>query len=57
MQSFLIKAVDGITVLEKREIPQPQAAPGQLLVKVKAAGLNRGEFIVGGLTKTLGGLL
>ena len=51
MQAFFIKAVDGKTVVEKRDVPPPQAASGQLLVKVKAAGLNRGEFIVGGLTK------
>jgi NADPH2:quinone reductase len=51
MKAFYISAVDGRTVLEKRDVPQPQPASGQLLVKVKAAGLNRGEFIVGGLIK------
>lgn len=37
--------------LELRESAQPQPGPGQLLVKVRAAGLNRGEFIIGGLAK------
>ena len=32
-------------------MPQPQPKDGQVLVKVRAAGLNRGEFIAGhGLT-------
>ncbi len=51
MKAFFIQAVDGRAVLEKRDIPEPKAGPGQLLVKVKAAGLNRGELIVGGLIK------
>ena len=51
MRAFYIQAVDGKAVLEKREVPEPKAGAGQLLVKVKAAGLNRGELIVGGLIK------
>ncbi|HEX2547347.1 MAG TPA: zinc-binding dehydrogenase [Ramlibacter sp.] len=34
-----------------REVPTPEPGPGQLLVKMRAAGMNRGEFIIGGLTK------
>lgn len=34
-------------VLQLREGPRPEAGPGQLLVRVHAAGLNRGEFITG----------
>jgi len=51
VKAFFIQAVDGKTRLEKRDVPQPVAAPGQVLIRVRAAGLNRGEFIVGGLTK------
>jgi NADPH2:quinone reductase len=54
VKAFFIRAENGKTRLEQREVPQPVAGPGQLLVKVKAAGLNRGEFIVGGLTQAGG---
>jgi NADPH2:quinone reductase len=33
--------------LELRDTPSPTPGPGQLLVQVQAAGLNRGEFITG----------
>ena len=32
-------------MLEPREAPVPVAAAGQVLVRLRAAGLNRGEFI------------
>jgi NADPH:quinone reductase len=37
--------------VEMREAPPPQPGAGQLLVRVRAAGLNRGEFLRHGLTK------
>lgn len=47
MKSFWIHAEPGHTRLEAREVERPSPGAGQLLVKVRAAGLNRGEFIAG----------
>lgn len=35
------------TVLDLRDVSVLQAGPGQLLVHMHAAGLNRGEFVLG----------
>lgn len=34
-------------VLELRDTPRPEPGPGQLLVRMRAAALNRGEFLPG----------
>jgi NADPH2:quinone reductase len=47
MQSYWMQTTDGRSTLELRDVPVPVPGPGQLLVRVRAAGLNRGEFIVG----------
>ena len=47
MQSWWMQMTDTDTVLEMRDAPVPQPGPGQLLVRMQAAGLNRGEFILG----------
>ena len=51
MQSYTFRAEGDGVVLERREVPLPDPAPGELLVKMHAAALNRGELIPGGLVK------
>jgi NADPH:quinone reductase len=51
MQSYWIKVEGGRTALERRDVPVPEATPGQVLVRLHAAGLNRGELMAAhGLT-------
>jgi NADPH:quinone reductase-like Zn-dependent oxidoreductase len=47
MQSYWMQMTDSGTVLEVRDTPVPEPGPDQLLLRVHAAGLNRGEFILG----------
>lgn len=52
MKAYFIHTEGARTRLEMREAPMPQPAAGQVLVKIHAASLNRGEFIAGhGLAK------
>lgn len=51
MKAYVLSVDGGRAVLETRDVPVPVPGPGQLLVKMHAAGLNRGEFIPGGLIK------
>lgn len=48
MQSYWIVTEGQAAVLQKREVPEPQPKPGEVVVKVRASGLNRGELFVGG---------
>lgn len=47
MQSYWMQMTDTDTVLELRESPIPTPDAHQLLVRMKAAALNRGEFLLG----------
>ena len=49
MRAYFLKSPE--MQLELRDAPKPQPGPGQVLVKVRAAGLNRGELLRHGLTK------
>lgn len=51
MKTYVLH-VDGThVVLQAAEAPIPEPGPGQVLLKVHAAGMNRGEFIPGGLVQ------
>jgi NADPH:quinone reductase-like Zn-dependent oxidoreductase len=45
MQSYWMRFIDSNAALELRETAIPQPGPSQLLVRMHAAALNRGEFI------------
>ena len=62
MQSYWMQMTDVDIRLELRDVPVPQPGPGQLLVRLHAAALNRGEFVIGhglhgkaGTWKAIGG--
>jgi NADPH:quinone reductase len=54
MKSYWIRPEDGKTAIELRDVAQPAPGPGQILLKMYAAGLNRGELIVGHAVKAGG---
>jgi NADPH:quinone reductase-like Zn-dependent oxidoreductase len=47
MQSYWISPGPGGTRVELRETPTPEPKPGEILVRVRAAALNRGELLGG----------
>lgn len=47
MKSYWMKSDGKSAEIELREIDQPKPGDGQVLIRVRAAGLNRGEFILG----------
>src|SRR6266852_6781822 len=47
MRAYFLEVSGPETRLALRDVPVPEEAAGQVLVRVRAAGLNRGEFIVG----------
>ena len=49
MKSYTLRTEGSRSVLQYVEVPVPEPGPGQLLLRVHAAGLNRGEFLTGGL--------
>ena len=49
MQSYWMQMTETDSVIELRDTPTPEPGPRQLLVRMRAAGLNRGEFLLGGL--------
>ena len=47
MKSYWIVTKGDQATLEAREVPVPQPKPHEVVIRVHAAGLNRGELIVG----------
>lgn len=56
MRAWFLKSQGGRAELELREAAAPQPGPGQLVVRVRAAGLNRGEILGAGATPKPAGM-
>src|SRR5260221_2808410 len=41
---FVVPGADG-GIFESRDVPRPNPAPGEVLIAIRAAGLNRGELL------------
>ena len=54
MKSYFLKPDAGKTTLELRDAPTPEPGPGQILLRMRAASMNRGELIVGHSVKAGG---
>ena len=48
MRAYFIRAGAGRAIVELRDAAVPEPGPQQMLVRVRAAGLNRGEFMGAG---------
>ncbi len=46
MKSHWMQVADGVATLELKDSPKPQPGLAQILVRMRAASLNRGEFIL-----------
>jgi putative PIG3 family NAD(P)H quinone oxidoreductase len=44
MKAIVISRPGGIDVLEMHELPKPEPKPGEVLVRIQAAGLNRSDI-------------
>lgn len=49
LKAFQILTVSGATIVEPCEVEKPEPGAGEIGLRIHAAGLNRGEFIVGGV--------
>ena len=47
MKSWHVRTEGGAMKVDLRDVPEPRPGPGQVLVRIRAAALNRGEFIAG----------
>ncbi len=50
MRAYFIRAGDGQAIVEPKDAAMPEPGPQQMRVRIRAAGLNRGEFMGAGPT-------